>query len=326
MGSAAILKDAGAVQKVMDQRIDGDHAFAGLEPMRAAIRGPKQQPGEGHGEDLVGDAVDIAEGPDQPLLALSGEIHMGGDRSSGRNGQAVVDPADQVAVGNVADKEKEAVGGLIEATVAEPMTRHRAGIDVVGFGASEADLVVSTAVKVPIGAKQRAGWRGVETRCNVRPGCIAMFSNVAASHLVGDALIAERAEKPIRNSRCVVIGDGLNDTGFPNVSPDVIEKCQRSRQATDPSDQIDRAIIVARVQCRGQRRSDLWQTFASACELGSVSDQRYQPPLGVTVAIDVPLRGLNRAMTGQQLDVTQRATRLVNQPCCPSDECPATRM
>jgi hypothetical protein len=71
-----------------------------------------------------------------------------------------------------------------------------------------------------------------------------MFSNVATSHLVGDALIAERTEKPIRNSRCVVISDGLNDTGFPSVSPDVIEKCQRSRQATDPSDQIDRAIIL----------------------------------------------------------------------------------
>src|ERR1035437_8849746 len=31
VGSAAILKDAGAVQKVMDQGVDGNHAFAGLE-------------------------------------------------------------------------------------------------------------------------------------------------------------------------------------------------------------------------------------------------------------------------------------------------------
>ena len=37
VGSAAILKDAGAMQKVMDQRIDGNHAFAGLEPMRTTI-------------------------------------------------------------------------------------------------------------------------------------------------------------------------------------------------------------------------------------------------------------------------------------------------
>ena len=35
--SAAILKDAGAMQKVMDQRIDGNHAFAGFEPMRSVV-------------------------------------------------------------------------------------------------------------------------------------------------------------------------------------------------------------------------------------------------------------------------------------------------
>ena len=37
VGSAAIFKDAGAMQKVMDQRIDGNHAFAGFEPMRTTI-------------------------------------------------------------------------------------------------------------------------------------------------------------------------------------------------------------------------------------------------------------------------------------------------
>ena len=33
----AIVKYAGAVQKVMDQGVDGNHAFAGLEPVRATI-------------------------------------------------------------------------------------------------------------------------------------------------------------------------------------------------------------------------------------------------------------------------------------------------
>jgi hypothetical protein len=113
MGSATILNDAGAMQKVMDQGVDGDHAFAGLEPMRPTIRGPKQQPGEGHGEDLVGDPVDIPQRADQPLLAVCGEVYAGGDRSESRMIQPVVDPADQVIVGNVTDKEKKAVGGLV---------------------------------------------------------------------------------------------------------------------------------------------------------------------------------------------------------------------
>jgi hypothetical protein len=167
VGSAALLKDAGAMQKIMDQSIDGNHAFAGLEPMRTIIRGPKQKPGEGHSEDLVGDAVDVAHRTDQRLPALSGEIHMGRDRSGGREGQSVVDPADQVAFGNVADKEEKAIGGLVEATVAQLMARHRAGIDMIGFGAGAAALVVSAAVKVPIGLKQRTGRGGIETRRDI---------------------------------------------------------------------------------------------------------------------------------------------------------------
>jgi hypothetical protein len=39
--------------------------------------------------------------------------------------------------------------------------------------------------------------------------------------------------------------------------------------------------------------------------VSGVLDQRYQPPLGVTIAIDVPLRGLDRAMTSKQLNIAQ---------------------
>ena len=71
-----------------------------------------------------------------------------------------------------------------------------------------------------------------------------MFSNIFASHLVGDALIAERAEKPIKNSRCVALGNRVNYPDRLHINANIIKKCQRSRQATDPSDQINGAIIV----------------------------------------------------------------------------------
>jgi len=44
VGGTAIVKYAGAVQKGMDQRIDGNHAFAGFEPVWSIIRRAKQQP------------------------------------------------------------------------------------------------------------------------------------------------------------------------------------------------------------------------------------------------------------------------------------------
>jgi hypothetical protein len=71
-----------------------------------------------------------------------------------------------------------------------------------------------------------------------------MSSNVAASHLVGDALIAERAEKPIKDSRCVALGNCVQDPGRLHINANIIKKCQRSRQAADPSDQINGAIIL----------------------------------------------------------------------------------
>jgi len=84
-----------------------------------------------------------------------------------RNVQSVIDPADKITIGNVADKEKKAVSGLVEATVAQSMSRQRAGIDVVGFRAGETDLLIPATIKVPIGLKQRAGRGGIETRRDI---------------------------------------------------------------------------------------------------------------------------------------------------------------
>ena len=50
------------------------------------------------------------------------------------------------------------------------------------------------------------------------------------------------------------------------------------------------------------------------------SDHRDKLTLHIGVAVDVPLGGLDRPVTGEQLDVTQRATDLMDEPCRPRDE------
>jgi hypothetical protein len=57
-----------------------------------------------------------------------------------------------------------------------------------------------------------------------------------------------------------------------------------------------------------------------------ISDQRYQPPLGVAVTVDVPLCSLNGPVTGEQLNIAQRATGLMHQPCRSRDGGAPTRM
>ena len=47
------LQDPGPVQKVMNQRVDGDHAAADLDPEAHFLGSAEQKAGQGHGKDLV---------------------------------------------------------------------------------------------------------------------------------------------------------------------------------------------------------------------------------------------------------------------------------
>jgi len=61
------------------------------------------------------------------------------------------DPADQVAVGNVANEQIKIVGKLVEMAVSQAMGWHRAGGDVVRLGAGVFRLLVSAVIEMPIG-------------------------------------------------------------------------------------------------------------------------------------------------------------------------------
>ena len=54
------VQDAGAMQEIVNQRVDGDHAAADLDPQVHALRSTDQEGGQGHGEHLVRYAVDLA--------------------------------------------------------------------------------------------------------------------------------------------------------------------------------------------------------------------------------------------------------------------------
>ena len=95
------IQDTGSVQKVVYQGVNGDHARADFEPFGAAVSSADQNTGQRHGEHLVGNPVDIAQWFNQSIACL-------------RQGvwralvvclfQSVVDPADQVAVGDIANE------------------------------------------------------------------------------------------------------------------------------------------------------------------------------------------------------------------------------
>ena len=59
MGSLEPSQDPGPVQKVMDQGIDRDQLHADFQPPRANVSGADQNAREAHGQDLVGNPVDV---------------------------------------------------------------------------------------------------------------------------------------------------------------------------------------------------------------------------------------------------------------------------
>lgn len=85
---------------------------------------------------------------------LLGSLQRGPGRAS-RAVQLFVDPAYEVAVGQVSHEQEEAIGRLIKPPVAEVRTGQGTGIDVIGVRAGEAGFVISAAS--PVAAKLWAG-------------------------------------------------------------------------------------------------------------------------------------------------------------------------
>ena len=155
VGSLEPGQDPGPVQEIVDQGIDRDQVHADFQPPRANVSGADQNAGHRHGQDLVRNAVDVAQWLDQANARLRQRVC---ERLVVRLVEAVIDPADQVAFGNVANEQVQAVGNLIQVAVSQAMGRQRAAGDVVWLGAGAARFLVSAGMEMPIGLQLWAGW------------------------------------------------------------------------------------------------------------------------------------------------------------------------
>ena len=159
-------QDPGAVQKVVHQRVDGDHGGADLPPGLVTPRRRQQDAGQGHGQHLVGHAVDLPERSNKSF-AQPGRA-VGIMRPVGFS-QLPVDPADQIAIGNVANEQIKRIGRLVEPTVAQVVARHWTMVDMVWLGTSSADLVVPATIVMPVALQLRAGGAVTEFSLDVGP-------------------------------------------------------------------------------------------------------------------------------------------------------------
>jgi len=113
MVGAEPMQDAGAVQEVVHQRINGNHAGADFGPQQ--LTAGEQQAGQRHHHDFVRHAMDLAQRSDQALDQHGDSVWVG---SVIRFGQLPVDPSDQIAVRDISNKQKQAVRRLVQAAIA----------------------------------------------------------------------------------------------------------------------------------------------------------------------------------------------------------------
>jgi hypothetical protein len=94
MINAAGFQDAGAVQEIVNQGVDGDHGLSGLEPNGPVVARAYQQAGQRHRQDLVGHAENASQRTDQGFLSVSLQVGV----SVACSGfQLAVDPANEIS-------------------------------------------------------------------------------------------------------------------------------------------------------------------------------------------------------------------------------------
>ena len=238
--------------------------------------------------------------------------------------QLGVDPADQIAVGKVADEQEQRVGGLIEVAVSQVMTWQRTTANVLGLGTGPAALFVAAAMEMPVGLQLRTTGTLIQVPFDIVPGRPAMPLHVRIGRLIGDALVAQSGHQPVEHNSGVAVPDRRLDLVSPQVGPNVVDQAWRACQAANGMDQpngvVDRWPVANVGRVLMPRLETAW-----SCRRRNhgASNHCNEFALGIAVAVDVPLRGLDRPVTCQQLHVPQRATCLVHGAGGPSDECAA---
>src|SRR3984893_6700621 len=154
----------------------------------------------------------------------------------------MVDPADQIAIGNVADEQEEGVGGLVQAPVSQNVLRQRTASDMIRLGTRPADLVVPTIMEVPVALELGTAGAAAELLLNVAPRRPAMPLHVIVGDLIRDALVAQTRHEPVEHGRRVVVPDRGPDLLGPEVRPDLVDQGWRPSETTNGMDQPDSMV------------------------------------------------------------------------------------
>src|SRR5947199_9163834 len=116
----------------------------------------------------------------------------------------MVDPSHQIAVGDIANEQEQAVSRLIEPAVAQIMTGNRAARDVFGLRALAGQFLIATLVETPEPAELRALRPSSDGGFDLGPGDAAVFAQILLGETISDALVTQDRHQPIEQRWGVV--------------------------------------------------------------------------------------------------------------------------
>ena len=157
-------QDPGSVQEIMDQGVDRHERRADFEPQRPSPAGAQQQGRQRHRQDLVRDAVDVAQRADDGLATGGKPIRRLGIHRT----QLPINPADEIVIGDIPHEQEQAVRHLVEAAVAERVAGQGAGVDVAGLGA-RARTLYGTGSRRTASTRRASGTMGFATTLRRSP-------------------------------------------------------------------------------------------------------------------------------------------------------------
>ena len=156
--------------------------------------------------------------------------------------QLLVDPTDQVAVGNVPNEQVQRIGGLVEAAVAQVMRWQWTAADVIGLGAGPPQLGVVAALKVPVALELGATGISGKFFVDLGPSHVTMLLHVGGGDLIRDTLVTERCDQPIEDRRGVVLSYCCSDAVSLEVGADLVDQVRGPGQAAHAVNHLNRVI------------------------------------------------------------------------------------
>jgi hypothetical protein len=159
-------------------------------------------------------------------------------------GQAAVDPSHQVAIGQIANEQEQAVGGLVQAAIAQRVQRQRTGGEMGGLIAGPADLAIPAVVKMPVALQLGARWYGVQICRDAGPGQNAVAVHVLAGNGISDPLVTERWHNPVEQLERIMRFDGGQDPGLKQVVAQVVDQERTACQAANRVDEFQRVGVA----------------------------------------------------------------------------------